>query len=258
MGGHPVNTHNAIDATNVTVHYRNLLALDGATLTLRTGRVCGLVGTNGSGKSTLFKAIMGIVRPDSGRILIHGGPPEAARKKSLVSYVPQSEDVDWSFPVSVADIVMMGRYGSQNWLRRPRPQDHAAVAEALDRVGLADLRHRQVGQLSGGQRKRVFVARAIAQNASILLLDEPFTGVDKTTEAMITQLLRELAADGASVLVSTHDLHALPTLCDEAVLLHRKVLLQGAPEEVLLPQNLALAFGSNPLAPAQPYLRKAV
>jgi manganese transport system ATP-binding protein len=232
----------------VTVRYRNVLALDNASLELGAKRICGLVGMNGSGKSTLFKAIMGIVKPDRGRIRINDGDLAAARKLGVVSYVPQSEDVDWSFPVSVADVVMMGRYGKQNWMRRPRPEDRAAVAEAVERVGLADLASRPIGQLSGGQRKRAFVARAIAQNASLLLLDEPFTGVDMTTEATITALLRELAADGASILVSTHDLHALPRLCDEAVLLNRTVLLHSSAEEVLQPANLALAFGANPFA----------
>ncbi len=154
---------------------------------------------------------MGMVRPD------HGPGPDrrrstrpSARKRGRIGYVPQSEDVDWAFPVSVRDVVMMGRYGHQGFTRRTRPADQAAVAEALDRVELTAYADRQIGQLSGGQKKRAFVARGIAQGAQILLLDEPFAGVDKRSEATIVGLLKELAADGRTILVSTHDLHALP------------------------------------------------
>lgn len=237
----------AIDVRDLTVHYGDVLALDGATLALGAssgrGTVCGLVGMNGSGKSTLFKAVMGMVRPDRGTVLVDGAPPARARRAQAVGYVPQSEDVDWAFPLSVRDVVMTGRYGYQGFTRRTRPADREAVEHALARVELTDLADRQIGALSGGQRKRAFVARGLAQGATILLLDEPFAGVDKRTETTITTLLRELAAGGATVLVSTHDLHALPELADEAVLLHRRVLLHSTPAEVLRPENLALAFG---------------
>lgn len=233
----------AIDVAAVSVHYGEVLALDQATLRLEKGRICGLVGMNGSGKSTLFKVIMGLVKPDAGTVTIAGGPPSKARKSGAVSYVPQSEDVDWQFPLSVHDVVMMGRYGHMGFTRRPRRADRMAVADALERVELTNVAQRQIGQLSGGQRKRAFVARGIAQNATTLLLDEPFAGVDKRSEATIGTLLKELAGEGATVLVSTHDLHALPDLADEAVLLMRRVLMHGAPAQVLQPENLALAFG---------------
>ncbi|MBD8078516.1 ATP-binding cassette domain-containing protein [Cellulosimicrobium arenosum] len=233
----------AIDVRDLTVRYGDVLALDAATLVLGHGRVCGLVGMNGSGKSTLFKAVMGMVRPDRGTVLLDGAPPARARRAQAVGYVPQSEDVDWAFPLSVRDVVMTGRYGYQGPTRRARPADRAAVDHALDRVELTDLADRQIGALSGGQRKRAFVARGLAQGATILLLDEPFAGVDKRSEATISTLLRELAADGAAILVSTHDLHALPALADEAVLLQQRVLLHSTPDEVLRPENLALAFG---------------
>lgn len=242
----------ALRVEGVSVRYRDVTALVDTSLTLEAGRVCGLVGVNGSGKSTLFKAVMGVVNPDAGSISILGGPPARARKAGAVSYVPQAESVDWNFPVSVKDVVMMGRYGKQNWMRTPRSKDRYAVDAALDRVDLTELADRQIGQLSGGQRKRAFVARAIAQEASLLLLDEPFAGVDKRTEATITRLLRELTAAGASVLVSTHDLHALPDLCDEAILLQQRVLMHGSPDEVLRPENLALAFGMDPLTARTP------
>lgn len=233
----------ALDVRGLTVHYGDVLALDDVGLTLRRGAICGLIGMNGSGKSTLFKAIMGTVRPDRGSVAIAGLSPRRARKAGIVGYVPQSEEVDWSFPLSVHDVVMMGRYGFQGFTRRPRRADREAVAEALDRVELTDLADRRIGALSGGQRKRAFVARGLAQGADVLLLDEPFAGVDRRSEATITELLRELADEGASVLVSSHDLEALPRLADEAILLLRRVLFHGPPDEALQPEQLAKAFG---------------
>lgn len=232
-----------IVVSGVSVRYRDIVALDDVHLTVTPGRVTALIGMNGSGKSTLFKSITGLVRPASGRVSVGGEPPAAARRHGLIGYVPQSEDVDWTFPVSVRDVVMMGRYGRLGPTRRPRPDDHRAVDDALERVELADLADRQIGQLSGGQRKRAFVARGIAQDAGVLLLDEPFAGVDKKSEATIVRLLRELAADGRPVLVSTHDLHALPSLADEAVLLLRRVVFQGTVDQALRPEMLARAFG---------------
>ena len=240
-------TARAVTVRDVTVRYGDVLALDRAELTLNHGRICGLIGMNGSGKSTLFKAMMGLVKPDGGTVTINGVTPAQARKSAAIGYVPQSEDVDWAFPVSVRDVVMMGRYGGMGWTRRPKRSDHVAVNEALERVELTEYAHRQIGQLSGGQKKRAFVARGIAQNANILLLDEPFAGVDKRSEATITRLLREQAAEGAAILVSTHDLHALPALADEAVLLMQRVLMHGDPKTVLRPENLAMAFGLDVL-----------
>ena len=237
----------AVTVQDLTVRYGDVLALKDASLELKNSRICGLVGMNGSGKSTLFKAIMGLVKPDSGTVRVNGGTPAQARKSAAIGYVPQSEDVDWAFPVSVHDVVMMGRYGHMGFTRRPSKADKLAVDEALERVELTDYAQRQIGQLSGGQKKRAFVARGIAQDASILLLDEPFAGVDKRSEATITRLLREQAAAGAAILISTHDLHALPELADEAVLLMQRVLMHGDPKTVLRPENLALAFGLDVL-----------
>lgn len=237
----------AISVQNVTVHYGDVLALDNVSLAVAAGQVCGLIGMNGSGKSTLFKAITGMVRPDRGTVALGGRAPAVARKAGAVGYVPQSEEVDWAFPISVRDVVMMGRYGHMGPARRPKAADRTAVDDALARVDLTEFADRQIGQLSGGQKKRAFVARGIAQGASILLLDEPFAGVDKRSEATITAVLRQLAAAGATVLVSTHDLNALPQLADEAILLNRSVLLHSTPAEVLRPSNLARAFGLDVL-----------
>nr|WP_258067778.1 metal ABC transporter ATP-binding protein [Pseudoclavibacter sp. RFBI5] len=227
----------------LTVHYGEVLALDRASLSIAPGRVCGLIGMNGSGKSTLFKSIMGVVRPDAGTVRILGGSSADARKRGSVSYVPQSEQVDWDFPLSVRDVVMTGRYGHLGITRRPRARDHSAVDAALERVELSELAGRQIGQLSGGQRKRAFVARGIAQEAEVLLLDEPFAGVDTRSQATMTSLLRELAGQGVCILIATHDLGSLPELADEAVLFNRRVLLHASPEEIIRPEHLALAFG---------------
>jgi manganese transport system ATP-binding protein len=236
----------AIEVTGATVRYGEVLALEDVHLRVEPGRVCGLLGMNGSGKSTLFKAVLGLVPVDRGRVRLLGMNNTAARRRGLVGYVPQSEQVDWTFPVRVRDVVMMGRYGHLGRRRRPRAADREVVEHALARTGLTQLADRQIGALSGGQRKRAFVARAIAQDADVMLLDEPFAGVDKRSEATITDLLLELRGAGHTLLVSTHDLAQVPVLCDEAVLLQRRVIAHGAPKEVLEPDVLLEAFGIHP------------
>lgn len=233
----------ALELHNVSVSYGEIRALEGCSLALKTGAVTGLIGMNGSGKTTLFNAVMGAVRLTSGTVLVDGVSATQARAQGRIAYMPQSENVDWNFPISVAEVVMMGRYGHLGITRRPRAHDRQAVADALARVGLSDLATRAIGRLSGGQRKRAFIARAIAQEASLLLLDEPFAGVDSHSEATMVELLRELAAQGSTVLVSTHDLHGLADLADDAALLLRRVLFHGAVDAALEPVTLARAFG---------------
>ncbi len=235
-----------ISIRDLAVRYGTVQALSDVSLELSPGRIIGVIGMNGSGKSSLFGAIMGSVRAVGGDIRLFGGDPARARKRNLVSYVPQSEAVDWDFPISVAEVVMTGRYGRLGLTRRPRAADRDAVARAIERVGLVDLADRQIGELSGGQRKRVFVARGIAQEATLMLLDEPFAGVDKGSEYTIIDLLRGLAAEGRGILISTHDLAGVPELCDEVILLKNRVLFHGAPEDALAAERLALAFGLEP------------
>lgn len=233
-----------IDARDVTVTYRNgLTALKHASFALPRGTITALVGVNGAGKSTLFKAIMGFVPLAGGAITLLGQPVRQALKRNLVAYVPQAEEVDWSFPVLVEDVVMMGRYGHMGFLRRPAPADRAAVDTALARVGLSDLRKRQIGELSGGQKKRVFLARALAQDGQVILLDEPFTGVDVKTEEAIIALLRELRAEGRVMLVSTHNLGSVPEFCDRVVLVKGTVLAHGPTQTTFTRAHLERAFG---------------
>lgn len=233
----------ALELSEVSVSYGEIRALERCSLALRVGAVTGLIGMNGSGKTTLFNTVMGAVKPRSGSVTVEGASAAVARAHGRIAYMPQSENVDWSFPVSVADVVMMGRYGHLGVLRRPRDNDRRVVAQALAKVGLSDLAGRQIGRLSGGQRKRAFIARAIAQEASLLLLDEPFAGVDSRSEATMVRLLRELAGQGSAVLVSTHDLRGLAQLADEAAVLRQRVLFHGPVDQALEPVQLARAFG---------------
>jgi manganese/iron transport system ATP-binding protein len=229
----------------VTVTYRNgNTALRDASFALPAGTTAALVGVNGSGKSTLFKAIMGFVPVSRGGVSILGEPAGKALKRNVVAYVPQAEQVDWDFPVLVEDVAMMGRFGHMGFLRIPSAEDRRKVDDALGRVGMGDYRKRQIGELSGGQRKRVFLARALAQEGRVILLDEPFTGVDVKTEEAIIALLGELRAEGRIMLVSTHNLGSVPRFCDRAVLLaDRTVLASGPTAEVFTQQNLQTAFG---------------
>lgn len=231
-----------VDAISVT--YRNgHTALRNASFASPGGSITALVGVNGSGKSTLFKAIMGFVKLDQGSISVLGMPVREALQRNLIAYVPQSEDVDWNFPVLVEDVVMMGRYGHMGLLRRPKAADREAVDAALARVGMGELRTRQIGELSGGQKKRVFLARALAQDSRVILLDEPFTGVDVKTEDAIVRLLGELRDEGRVMLVSTHNLGSVPEFCDRTVLLARTVLAYGPTQQVFTRENLERTFG---------------
>ena len=231
-------------AHDVTVTYRNgHTGLYDASFELPRGTVTALVGVNGAGKSTLFKAIMGFVPTAKGEIEILGRSVNAALADNVVAYVPQAEEVDWAFPVLVEDVVMMGRYGHMGLLRRPKAADRAAVDQALVRVGMQDLRHRQIGELSGGQRKRVFLARALAQDGKVILLDEPFTGVDVQTEDQIIALLREMRDEGRVMLVSTHNLGSVPEFCDRTILVNRTVLAHGPTETTFTRENLIETFG---------------
>lgn len=238
------NSSPSISVEGVTVRYNNgHTAIHNISFQLQGGTTCALVGINGSGKSTLFKTLMGLIRPQKGQITLCHQPIKKALKQNLIAYVPQSEEVDWQCPVSVYDVVMMGRYGYMNLLRIPTALDKQEVYQAMERLGIAALAQRQIGELSGGQKKRVFLARALAQKSKIILLDEPFTGVDVQTENAIMALLAELRKDGYLILVSTHNLGAVPDYCDQVIMINQTVLAQGKTENTFTQKNLELVFG---------------
>jgi len=233
-----------LEVKDITVTYKNgHTAIYDTSFKLPIGSITALVGVNGSGKSTLFKSIMGFVSLAKGSVEVLGISAQKALKRNQVAYVPQSEDIDWNFPVLVKDVVMMGRYGHMGLLRLASKQDHQKVDLALTRVGMSAFKHRQIGELSGGQKKRVFLARALAQESQVILLDEPFTGVDVQTEEQIMELLQELRLAGNIILVSTHNLGSVPAFCDRAVLINRTVLASGTTDKVFTQDNLQIAFG---------------
>lgn len=242
--GHAANDGSGLKVDNISVTYRNgHTALLNASFKIPKGSITALVGVNGSGKSTLFRALMGFAQTSGGSVSILEMPAKEALAKNLVAYVPQAEEVDWNFPVLVEDVVMMGRYGHMNWLRRPSKIDQEKVTDAMRRVGMLEFRERQIGELSGGQKKRVFLARALAQEGQVILLDEPFTGVDVTTEEQIITLMKELRDEGRVMLVSTHNLGSVPDFCDRVILINRTILAHGPTHEVFTAENLRLAFG---------------
>jgi ABC-type Mn2+/Zn2+ transport system ATPase subunit len=234
----------AIDIRDVSVRYHEKIVLRDATAQIPMGVICGLVGMNGAGKSTLFKAIMNAVPLSKGSVRLAGHTVKVAQKRGVVAYVPQTEAIDWNFPVSVRDVVMMGRYGFMGIMRRASREDSMAVDAALERVHLTEFAGRQVGQLSGGQRKRVFVARALAQGASILLLDEPFAGVDATTEASLISLLRELQTQQVTTLIAAHDLNTIGSYCNHIILLKETVIATGPTKKVFTKENIASTYDS--------------
>ena len=234
----------SIDVNNVTVRYNNgHTAIHNVSFRLEGGTTCALLGVNGSGKSTLFKSIMGLITPQQGKISLCSLPIRQALKQNLIAYVPQSEEVDWQFPISVYDVVMQGRYGYMNFLRIPQQEDRRKVQQAMQRVNIEHLSERQIGELSGGQKKRVFLARALAQQSKIILLDEPFTGVDVKTENAIVELLGQLRNEGHLILVSTHNLGSVPDFCDQVVMINRTVIAAGKTETTFNQHNLELVFG---------------
>lgn len=239
MGG--METPVVVEA--LTAGYPGVTALEDVSLRLERGTITALLGANGSGKSTLFSALLGMVSASTGRISIFGTDSARARRRNLVSYVPQHEQIDPTFPITVEQVVMMGRYPHMGFARLTRQSDREAVEQAMAQTRLTDYRRRSIGELSGGQRKRAFVARALAQGASLMLLDEPFAGVDRASEQLMTQVFRDLRASGTTVLISTHHLEGVRSLADEVILLHRKVLAAGPPAQVLTDEQLAQAFG---------------
>lgn len=230
----------AIEVEHLTVSYGPVPALLDVSLAIPPGQLIGVIGPNGSGKSTLIKAILGFIKPDFGTVRLFGQAADKA--KGRVAYVPQRGSVDWDFPVTVREVVLMGRYGEVPWWRDLSKDDVRIADEALDKVRMSDLKDRQIGQLSGGQQQRVFMARAMAQGAEILLLDEPFAGVDAATERAILDVLEQTKATGRTLVVVHHDLGTAAEYFDTLILLKQRLFAYGPPEAVLHPQLLSEVY----------------
>ena len=233
-----------ININDFTVKLNNKTILENINLTLHGPKIIALVGANGAGKSTLFKSIMGIINPSDGNIIINGKNPKDALRNNLISYVPQIEEVDWNFPLIVEELVMMGRYNHMNIFRKVSIKDKRIVKESLDFVQMNEFINSQIGELSGGQKKRIFIARALAQESKILLLDEPFSGVDINTEESLSMLFRSLVDRGCLIIVSTHNLGSVPRFCDEVILLDKKLLAYGPVKKIFTEDNLKKTFGN--------------
>lgn len=218
-------------------------AIEGVSFAVSRGERIGVLGPNGAGKSTLFKAIVGLIPHHTGRVSMHG--EDCKTSHNMVGYVPQHEEIDWNFPVTVRDVVMMGRLRHIGWFRWPRRADWQAVDAVLERVGMQDFRDRQIGQLSGGQKRRVFIARALAQETDVLLLDEPFTGVDAAAAHEILDILDLLRREGVAVILATHDMSMAATHFDRLLLLKGRVIAYGTPSEVFTPETLGEAYGGR-------------
>jgi manganese/zinc/iron transport system ATP- binding protein len=234
---------NALNVQSLTLSYDRAAVVTRANLQVETGRIVGVLGPNGAGKSTLIKGILGLHRPDGGQVSFFGEPLRAVRNR--VVYVPQRSSVDWDFPVTVEDVVLMGRYGRLGLFGRLRRQDREITRRALEQIGIADLARRQISELSGGQQQRVFLARALAQDGDLIFMDEPFVGVDAATEEAIVLLLREMRDQGKTVIVVNHDLQTARSYFDELVLLNKQIIAHGPTEDVFTPELLARTYGGR-------------
>jgi manganese/zinc/iron transport system ATP- binding protein len=233
----------AIEVTDLTVAYQETPVLWDIDLDVPQGVLLAIIGPNGAGKTTLIKAILGLVRPAAGNVLIYNKPYEAQRR--IVGYVPQRGSVDWDFPTNVLDVVMMGRYGALGWIKRPGKKDRDLAMHALEKVGMEKYTTRQISQLSGGQQQRVFLARALVQDATVYLMDEPFQGVDATTERAIVTLLQELRKNGKTVVVVHHDLQTVTDYFDWVMLLNIRRIASGPVDETFTPENLRETYGGR-------------
>ena len=232
-----------LDVDNISVAYDGAPILKEITFQIPHGARVAVVGPNGAGKSTLFKAMVGLLPLRAGKIFIHNLP--LGHHLDCVAYIPQREEVDWHFPVTVLDVVLMGRFGHQKWLQRPGRADREIARKSLEQMGMTEMANRSISDLSGGQQQRVFLARALAQEPHIFLMDEPFTGVDATTQEATLALLDHLRQQRVTVLISTHDLNLAASRFDAVLLLNRRLIAYGVPESVFTPENLAQAFGSQ-------------
>ena len=231
----------ALSVSGLSFAYRDLLVLREVTLDLPQGVVLGVIGPNGAGKSTLLKAVVGLLKPAKGTVACFGQPLQKVRRR--VGYMRQASSVDWDFPTTVSDVVLIGTYGGLGWFRRPGTKERDVAVAALKRVGIPHLAHRPISQLSGGERQRTFLARLLAQQPDLLLLDEPFAGVDAASQEAITSVLHELRDEGRTVVIVHHDLATVPTLCDWTCLLNRTVMGFGPTKDVFTDEMVKQAYG---------------
>jgi len=233
----------ALDIRDLTVRYNNVLALEQVTFSAAQQEIVGIIGPNGSGKSSLMKCIMGLIKPWQGEILVLGQPNTEQRK--LIGYMPQIEDVEWDFPVTVGDVALMGRYARRGLFRRPTREDREASDAALQRLGMYEFRQRLIGELSGGQRRRVLLARALTNNPALLLMDEPMAGLDARAQHRLLDIMDELRDEGTTIILSTHDLSCVSTCAAKVACLNQKLIAFGDPAEVLTEKVLNQTFGTH-------------
>ena len=233
----------AIEVSDLTIAYKDKPVLWDVDMDVPAGILMAIIGPNGAGKTTMIKSILGLIKPAAGQVLVYG--KSYVEQRHLVGYVPQRGSVDWDFPTSVLDVVMMGRYGALGWLKRPGATERAAALDALDKVGMKSFAERQISQLSGGQQQRVFLARALVQDAQLYFMDEPFQGVDATTERAIVTLLQELRSAGKTVVVVHHDLQTVPEYFDWVTMLNVRRIASGPVREVFTEQNLRQTYGGK-------------
>lgn len=235
--------HLPILVEGLSVSYGNKRILSNMYLEVEAGHIHGLIGPNGAGKSTLFKSILGLIDIHAGKIQVFGGNISDSRPR--VSYVPQKDEIDWDFPASVSDIVLMGRYPHKKLLQSLNKEDHQMATKAMEELGILDLADRQIGQLSGGQQQRVFIARALCQQADLLFFDEPFVGVDMATESKIIAIMKRLAAEGKTLLVVHHDLTTVPQYFSKVILINQRLIAAGDTAEVFTQENIAMCYGGQ-------------
>lgn len=235
---------NAVDVSNLTVHYDKQTVLWDINFSISPGNIVGVVGPNGAGKTTLIKSLIGVVKPLSGKISFFGD--KLSKIKKQIAYLPQKEAIDWDFPITVFDVVLMGKYGGIKWYQRIQEEDKKAARQALDKVGLLSFAHRQINELSGGQKQRLFFARALVQNAKIYFMDEPFQGIDLTTEKVLITLLQEMKEEGKTIFIVHHDLSSVIEYFTELILLNTRLVAAGAVSSVWTEENLGKTFGKHP------------
>lgn len=236
-------TNNPIDVTNITVAYQNKKVVESVSVSIEPGKITGIIGPNGAGKSTLLKAVIGLIKTESGEVNVAGQPLDAIRKK--IAYVEQRSGIDLTFPINVDEVVLLGTFPKLGLFRRPKKEQKEKVMECLKQVKMEDFAKRQIGNLSGGQLQRVFIARALAQEADVIFLDEPFVGIDMISEKVIVDLLKKLRNQGKTIVIVHHDLHKTKEYFDNLIILNKKLIAEGSVKQTFIAENIQKAYGES-------------